>query len=134
MTTTLTPVVKSMPRYPVLDGWRGISILCVLAAHMLPLGPKSWQLNELFAPLGMCLFFTLSGFLITNTLIYRSNVRDFLIRRFCRILPLAWAFMLVALPLAGAPPKCLCCTLPILRESAPILAYPPHRSPLESLR
>jgi peptidoglycan/LPS O-acetylase OafA/YrhL len=93
-----------MPRYPVLDGWRGISILCVLAAHMLPLGPKSWQLNELVAPLGMCLFFTLSGFLITNTLIYRSNVRDFLIRRFCRILPLAWAFMLVALPLASAAP------------------------------
>lgn len=105
MTTTLTPVAKSMPRYPVLDGWRGISILCVLAAHMLPLGPKSWQLNELFAPLGMCLFFTLSGFLITNTLIYRSIVRDFLIRRFCRILPLAWAFMLVALPLATATPS-----------------------------
>jgi peptidoglycan/LPS O-acetylase OafA/YrhL len=105
MTTTLTPVAKSMPRYPVLDGWRGISILCVLAAHMLPLGPKSWQLNELVAALGMCLFFTLSGFLITNTLIYRSNVRNFLIRRFCRILPLAWAFMLVALPLAAAPPS-----------------------------
>lgn len=105
MTTTLTPAVKSMPRYPVLDGWRGISIVCVLAAHMLPLGPKSWQLNELFAPLGMCLFFTLSGFLITNTLIYGSNVRNFLIRRFCRILPLAWAFMLVALPLAAAPPS-----------------------------
>jgi peptidoglycan/LPS O-acetylase OafA/YrhL len=105
MKIAITPVAKSMPRYPVLDGWRGISILCVLAAHMLPLGPKSWQLNELFALLGMCLFFTLSGFLITNTLIYRSNVRDFLMRRFCRILPLAWAFMLVALPLAAAAPS-----------------------------
>lgn len=104
MKTEITAAVKSMPHYPTLDGWRGISILCVLAAHMLPLGPKSWHLNELFAPLGMCIFFTLSGFLITNTLIYRPNVRDFLIRRFCRILPLAWAFMLVALLLAAAPP------------------------------
>jgi peptidoglycan/LPS O-acetylase OafA/YrhL len=104
MKTQITPVVQSMLHYPILDGWRGVSILCVLAAHMLPLGPKSWHLNELIAPLGMALFFTLSGFLITNTLIYRSNVRDFLIRRFCRILPLAWAFMLVALPLATAPP------------------------------
>lgn len=29
----------------VLDGWRAISILLVLAAHFLPLGPKPWQLN-----------------------------------------------------------------------------------------
>lgn len=100
----LTPVSRSMPRYPVLDGWRGISILCVLAAHMLPLGPKSWQLNFTAGVLGMCLFFTLSGFLITSTLIYHSSVRDFLIRRFCRILPLAWAFLLLALPLAAATP------------------------------
>lgn len=111
MDQKLAPVVQSMPRsvqsmphYPVLDGWRGISILCVLAAHMLPLGPKPWQLNFTFAPLGMCLFFTLSGFLITSSLIYRSSVRNFLIRRFCRILPLAWAFLLVALPLEAATP------------------------------
>lgn len=96
------PQKPSMPRYPSLDGWRGISILCVLAAHMLPLGLKPWNFNEVFAPLGMALFFTLSGFLITSTLIYRPNVRDFLIRRFCRILPLAWLFLLIALPLSQA--------------------------------
>ncbi|MBW4550844.1 MAG: acyltransferase [Aphanocapsa sp. GSE-SYN-MK-11-07L] len=92
-----------LPRYPALDGWRGISILCVLAAHMLPLGLKSWQLNITFALLGMSLFFALSGFLITSTLIHRANVRDFLIRRFFRILPLAWAFLIIALPLQAAP-------------------------------
>jgi peptidoglycan/LPS O-acetylase OafA/YrhL len=91
-----------MPRFPVLDGWRGISILAVLAAHMLPLGPKSWQLNDGAALLGMALFFTLSGFLIAKTLIHDPNVQNFVIRRLCRILPLAWLFSLVVLPMVRA--------------------------------
>lgn len=97
-----TDVSPSMPRFPVLDGWRGISILIVLAAHLLPLGPGSWSLNHTAGLLGMSLFFTLSGFLITLSLIYRPWVRPFLIRRICRILPLAWLFLMVALPLGGA--------------------------------
>ncbi len=83
----------------VLDGWRGLSILFVLATHLLPLGPKVWRLNETAGPIGMAIFFTLSGFLITNFLIHRPSVYDFIIRRFFRILPLAWLFLIVALPL-----------------------------------
>jgi len=79
--------------YPALDGWRGISILCVLAAHILPIGPKFMQLNSTFGPLGMALFFTLSGFLITNLLLRNPSVIDFLIRRFFRIIPLAWLYI-----------------------------------------
>jgi peptidoglycan/LPS O-acetylase OafA/YrhL len=90
-------------RLAVLDGWRGISILLVLACHLLPLGPKTLQLNDTAGPLGMALFFTLSGFLITRFLLHRSNITDFLIRRFFRIVPLAWLAMLVALPMDGAP-------------------------------
>jgi len=93
-----------MPRYPVLDGWRGISILMVLAAHQLPLGPYRWGLNHAAGLLGMSLFFTLSGFLITMSLIFRPMVKPFLIRRICRILPLAWLFLAIALPLGGAEP------------------------------
>lgn len=96
-------IVKRMPRYEVLDGWRGISILCVLAAHMLPLGPKKWALNATFGAIGMCIFFILSGFLIATTLIYRPSVRDFLIRRLFRILPLALLYLAIAFPLLGAP-------------------------------
>jgi peptidoglycan/LPS O-acetylase OafA/YrhL len=87
----------------VLDGWRGISILLVLAAHLLPLGPKGWRLNDVAGTVGMALFFTLSGFLITRFLLTRDSVTDFLIRRLFRIVPLAWAGMLVALYLAKAP-------------------------------
>ena len=35
-----------MNRFLSLDGWRGLSILFVLAGHLLPLGPKSWQMNS----------------------------------------------------------------------------------------
>jgi len=87
----------------VLDGWRGLSILLVLASHLLPLGPKDWQLNVAAGPMGMALFFTLSGFLITRFLLTHASVPDFLIRRSFRILPLAWVALAVTLPSSGAP-------------------------------
>ncbi len=87
----------------VLDGWRGISILLVLGAHLLPLSPKSWRFNEMAGPMGMAVFFTLSGFLITRFLLKNDSVRDFLIRRVCRIVPLAWLSLAVVLPAVGAP-------------------------------
>jgi peptidoglycan/LPS O-acetylase OafA/YrhL len=83
----------------VLDGWRGISISLVLAAHLLPLGPKPWQLNEAAARLGMAIFFTLSGFLITRLLLADMKIPAFLTRRLLRIVPLAWLAMAIAFPL-----------------------------------
>ena len=50
----------------------------------------------------LMIFFTLSGFLITNFLLHRASVTDFLIRRFSRIIPLAWLFCLVTLLLIRA--------------------------------
>ena len=100
------PVVvpaRHMPHLAVLDGWRGVSILVVLASHLLPLGPKVWTLNSVASLLGMSFFFTLSGFLITGTLLYQADVRVFLVRRLCRIVPLVWLFLLVVLPLVHVP-------------------------------
>jgi peptidoglycan/LPS O-acetylase OafA/YrhL len=79
-------------KLPVLDGLRATSILLVLACHLLPLGPKALRLNEMAGAMGMSLFFALSGFLITTGLITNSNVHDFVVRRFARILPLAYAY------------------------------------------
>jgi peptidoglycan/LPS O-acetylase OafA/YrhL len=99
---TVSPM-PGMPRYPALDGWRAVSILCVLAGHLFPLGPKAYAVNECIAMLGMAIFFTLSGFLITTTLLYRPRVSEFLIRRLCRIVPLAWLFTVIALTVAQSP-------------------------------
>ncbi len=84
-------------RFEVLDGWRGISILFVLACHLLPIGPKVLRLNFSAGLIGMTLFFTVSGFLITHFLLYRKSVLDFLVRRFFRILPLAWTYIIISL-------------------------------------
>lgn len=94
--------LENKERYLVLDGWRGISILVVLACHLLPLGPKAWQINEAAGPFGMALFFTLSGFLITNFLLLRPQIHVFLVRRLARILLLAWLTLTIALVWQGA--------------------------------
>ncbi len=99
--------LRKMPHIRVLDGWRGISILLVMMGHLLPLGPKRWDLNATTANAGMAVFFCLSGFLITSTLLYRPNLREFLIRRLCRIVPLSWAYMIVVLTVTHAGWKTL---------------------------
>lgn len=101
------PAAPAAPAHPahlsVLDGWRGISILFVLAAHLLPLGPHRYMFNYSIGILGMVVFFNLSGFLITSFLLKDQNVAGFLIKRFCRVLPLAWLYMLIALLVSAAP-------------------------------
>ncbi|WP_426443263.1 acyltransferase family protein [Bradyrhizobium genosp. P] len=84
-----------MTRTPTLDGLRAISILAVLSAHMLPLGPKFLHLNASAGAMGMTLFFALSGFLITSNLLAHQQIYSFFIRRLTRILPLAYLYLLV---------------------------------------
>jgi peptidoglycan/LPS O-acetylase OafA/YrhL len=84
----------TLTRVSVLDGLRAISILLVLACHLLPLGPKAMQLNYTAGAMGMSAFFALSGFLITETLLRNPDVTAFLAKRLARILPLAYLFML----------------------------------------
>jgi peptidoglycan/LPS O-acetylase OafA/YrhL len=95
------PAAPEHEHYGVLDGWRGISILLVLWGHWFPAGPRGSGMNEALALTGMALFFTLSGFLITTFLHQRPNVREFLIRRLFRIVPLAWLFSAVVLLVLG---------------------------------
>jgi peptidoglycan/LPS O-acetylase OafA/YrhL len=92
-------------RLRVLDGLRAISILAVLAAHMLPLGPKSWRLNTTAALAGMSLFFVLSGFLIVRGLIKNPEVKPFLIRRLARIVPVAWLYLAIVFLLVTFDPR-----------------------------
>jgi peptidoglycan/LPS O-acetylase OafA/YrhL len=99
---------------PTLDGLRAISILLVFGAHMLPLGPKVLALNHTAGAMGMSLFFALSGFLITSTLIHNPDVREFLVRRLARILPLAYAYAAVVFVILSFDPEALLCTTTFL--------------------
>jgi peptidoglycan/LPS O-acetylase OafA/YrhL len=85
------PHALSGERFGVLDGWRALSILAVMAGHWLPLDRILPNTNEAVPAAGMAMFFTLSGFLITRFLVERPEATPFLIRRFLRIVPLAWA-------------------------------------------
>lgn len=67
-------------------------------------------MNAAFAAAGMALFFILSGFLITNILLQNQNISHFLIRRFLRIVPLAW----------------LCLVITLVATHASIDVFPPH--------
>ena len=89
------PIVEVEPkrsdkRLPVLDGWRAMSILLVLGSHLVPLGPHWLELNFVAGAAGMALFFTLSGFLITQFLAGGMPIPEFLARRLARIIPLGW--------------------------------------------
>ncbi len=94
--------METKSRLQVLDGWRGISILLVLAGHLFPLGYKQFQFNGPIAATGMAIFFILSGFLITNVLLKDQNIPKFLIRRFMRIVPLAWLVLAITFSFTNA--------------------------------
>jgi peptidoglycan/LPS O-acetylase OafA/YrhL len=100
---------------PALDGLRGIAILLVMLYHANRLqgavAPDG--LSSVLMRAGWCgvdLFFALSGFLITRSLLAtRDKPRYFLnfyARRFLRIFPLYYAFLLalfLVVPLTLAP-------------------------------
>jgi peptidoglycan/LPS O-acetylase OafA/YrhL len=91
---------------PALDGLRAISIILVLAAHLLPLGPKALQLNSTAGPMGMSLFFTLSGYLILSTL-RSATILEFIVKRVARILPLAYLYILLVFIVFGLSKQAL---------------------------
>jgi peptidoglycan/LPS O-acetylase OafA/YrhL len=91
---------------PPLDGLRAISISLVLAAHLLPLGPEALQLNSTAGPMGMSLFFTLSGYLIVSTL-RSATIPEFIVKRAVRILPLAYLYIFLVFIIFGLSKQAL---------------------------
>ena len=87
-------------RIPALDGLRGLAIILVLLGHMNIAGLEG------FAPLGVTLFFVLSGYLITGILTRQADgggVRfaEFYARRARRLIPALLPMLVVAAFLLG---------------------------------
>ena len=77
-------------RISYLDGWRGISLICVLIGHFAGLNALE------MGPLGVDLFFVLSGRLMAEILfVERFPLKRFYARRFSRIYPALLAFVLI---------------------------------------
>src|ERR1700722_13636807 len=111
-------------RNDAIDLLRGIAILFVLMAHSaVPrtlLGLLPSPIDDICAHNigydGVAIFFVISGFLITTTILYRDgslaevNLREFYIRRIARIIPclalaLATAWLLFSLRVPGFVPE-----------------------------
>ena len=88
----------SSARIRTLDGWRGIAILLVLVAHTeAGLLGRAWKYNWMdIGQHGVTIFFVLSGYLITSRLLAGdvTDLRSFYIRRFFRLMPAAWTYLL----------------------------------------
>jgi len=86
-----------------LDGWRAIAILAVLWIHEVPLHLHGYSLEpwQRYGSLGVILFFAISGVLICTRILEeeslsgRFHLKQFYVRRFFRIQPAAWAFLLI---------------------------------------
>lgn len=109
---TIEAAGPSHRHVPALDGVRGLAILLVLVVHLMlfnnDTGNIFWdsiaQLRGL-GFLGVDLFFVLSGFLITgilyDTLHDPHYFRSFYMRRFLRIFPLYYGFLILLIVIAA---------------------------------
>lgn len=90
-------VFQNEKYFPGLDGLRAIAILLVFTAHPRD---QSW-LGVVHGPIGVTLFFVISGFLITHLLMKEEkkfgkiDFRSFYMRRLFRIYPLYFAVLLL---------------------------------------
>lgn len=91
-------------RIPSLDGFRALSILLVIFAHLaivesIPNALKTVLQNIGLGELGVRVFFTISGFLITFLLLKerakngRVNLKAFYMRRLLRIFPVFYTYL-----------------------------------------
>ena len=93
--------MPQMQRIRTVDGWRGVAILMVLAEHALRSTRARNSLAVNLGTLGVDIFFVISGYVITLTLLKEQersggiSLRDFYWRRAFRILPVATLYLLL---------------------------------------
>jgi peptidoglycan/LPS O-acetylase OafA/YrhL len=95
--------------YPGIEMLRGVAVSMVVIHHAFGLGDINisnfnW-LPESFGSTGVILFFTLSAFLLTDSLLLKkTSSKEFYLRRFFRIAP-AYYFMLIFVYVFFAAPS-----------------------------
>lgn len=99
---TTIPEVLQPSHLPGLDGLRGVSIIIVIMSHFFMHTPYT---KSIVGSIGVWTFFVISGFLITTLLIKEKittgniSLKKFYIRRFFRIIPVAYLFIVIVMVL-----------------------------------
>lgn len=99
VSTASETTTSNFRHIPALDGVRGIAILVVMVYHLAYLVP-SWLPYVGGGFFGVDIFFVLSGFLITSILLGeyentgRVSLPNFYVRRFLRLMPAFWLFLI----------------------------------------
>lgn len=94
---TSVPEILKPTHLPGLDGMRGIAIIMVIVYHFY----MSSDSMKSVGPIGVWVFFSISGFLITTLLlkekIATGNIclKQFYIRRILRIFPVVFLFVII---------------------------------------
>jgi peptidoglycan/LPS O-acetylase OafA/YrhL len=97
---------------PTLDGWRAVAVMMVVVSHELVSKPgindSIERVVSRLGPLGVQIFFAISGYLICTLLLLESDkrpisLRAFYTRRVFRILPPAFTYLAIVglLSIAG---------------------------------
>jgi peptidoglycan/LPS O-acetylase OafA/YrhL len=101
---TFIPDVVQTKYLPSLNGFRAISILLVLLDHFTFNYSHKFEYKILLiGNLGVNIFFVISGFLITTLLLKEKvstgniSLKKFYIRRFFRIIPVSYLYIIVLL-------------------------------------
>lgn len=99
----IPPILKDS-HLASLDGFRAVSIIMVIIFHVLISYKTRFSFFN-FANLGVQFFFVISGFLITTLLLKEKivkgdiSLRNFYVRRFFRIIPVAYLYLSVVVVL-----------------------------------
>jgi hypothetical protein len=101
----IPPITKAVKRIALLDGWRAVAIMLVLAHHVVqgfyPTQDSYAGDITRYGAFGVDIFFGLSGLLITRLLLEEWNatgsfhLQQFYVRRAFRILPPVLVFLAV---------------------------------------
>jgi peptidoglycan/LPS O-acetylase OafA/YrhL len=96
----MVPPILQGSYFPSLNGIRGVAILIVVLGH-LNLSGNIYYHTIFNGPVGVLIFFVLSGFLITTLCLKERaitkdiSLKNFYIRRALRILPVAFLYLIV---------------------------------------